>query len=205
MRLDSIRARLLAAAALWLTLALLVSWWIIGAVLTQFVTDRFDAEAAAIVDTVIAGVEMAADGTVTVARPPTDPRLAMPLSLWAWQLQTADGRVVARAPSLLDLYLDPPKGLMTGGVITGGAGSGPEGEPLRVMRRPFTLADSASHLAVTVTAPQAEIDAAVARVRRPLAVALIVLGRSTQCHFFCLWRGQSPICLLIHTRRAIGW
>ena len=29
MRLDSIRARLLAAAALWLTLALLVSWWII--------------------------------------------------------------------------------------------------------------------------------------------------------------------------------
>lgn len=171
MRLDSIRARLLAAAALWLTLALLVSWWIIGAVLTRFVTDRFDAEAAAIVDTVIAGVEVAGDGTVTVARPPTDPRLAMPLSLWAWQLQTADGRVVARAPSLLDLYLDPPTGL-----VTGGAGIGPEGEPLRVMRRPFTLAGSDSQLAVTVTAPQAEIDTAVARVRRPLVAALIVLG-----------------------------
>ena len=45
---DSIRARLLAAAALWLTLALLGAWWVIGGVLTGFVTDRFDAEAAAI-------------------------------------------------------------------------------------------------------------------------------------------------------------
>ncbi|PZO64996.1 MAG: sensor histidine kinase, partial [Pelagerythrobacter marensis] len=168
---DSIRARLLAAAALWLTLALLGAWWVIGGVLTGFVTDRFDAEAAAIAETVIAGTEVDAAGRVTLARPPTDPRLEMPLSLWAWQLQGPDGAVIARAGSLLDLYLQPPQGF-----FSGGAGLGPEGEGLRVMRRAFTLPGLDGPLSVTVTAPQDEIDAALARVLRPLALALAVLG-----------------------------
>ncbi|HMM08337.1 MAG TPA: hypothetical protein PKA35_04355, partial [Paracoccus solventivorans] len=61
MMLDSIRARLLAAAALWLTLVLLAAWWFIGGVLERFVTERFDAEAAVIAETLIAGVEPGAD------------------------------------------------------------------------------------------------------------------------------------------------
>lgn len=81
-RLDSIRARLLAAAALWLTLALLGAWWVIGGVLDRFVTERFDVEAAAIAETVIAGTEVGADGTPALDRPPTDPRLSQPLSLY---------------------------------------------------------------------------------------------------------------------------
>ena len=90
-RRDSIRARLLLAAALWLTLALLGAWWVIGGVLDRFVTDRFDAEAQAIADTVIGGTEVDASGRVTLPRPPTDPRLALPLSPWrgSWTPPTA--------------------------------------------------------------------------------------------------------------------
>ena len=68
-RLDSIRARLLAAAALWLTLALLGAWWIIGGVLERFVTERFDAEAAAIVEMCAgAGRPQDAAGHITAGR-----------------------------------------------------------------------------------------------------------------------------------------
>lgn len=169
--LDSIRARLLAAAALWLTLALLGAWWVIGGVLDRFVTERFDAEAAAIAETVIAGTEVGVDGTPALVRPPTDPRLSQPLSLYGWQLETEAGAMLARSGSLLDLRLAAPPGIYNGGV-----GAGPEGEPLRVMRRLFTLPGAGEALAVIVTVPRSEIDAALFRVRQPLALSLIVLG-----------------------------
>ena len=170
-RSDSIRARLLVAAALWLGLALFGAWWVIGGVLDRFVTDRFDAEAQAVADTVIGGTETDAAGRITLPRPPTDPRFSLPLSAFSWQLDTADGAPIARAPSLLDLRLAPPLA-----EFTGGTGTGAEGEPLRVLRRVFTVPGAATPLAVTVTTPQDDIDAALSRVRRPLAIALIVLG-----------------------------
>ncbi|HHW35493.1 MAG TPA: sensor histidine kinase, partial [Paracoccus solventivorans] len=146
MMLDSIRARLLAAAALWLTLVLLAAWWFIGGVLERFVTERFDAEAAVIAETLIAGVEPGADAApalVEVTRPPADPRLSLPLSLWSWQLETADGDFIARSPSLLDLALEAPPGS-----YAGQPGTGPDGEALRVMRRVFTLPGVEPPLAV---------------------------------------------------------
>lgn len=180
MMLDSIRARLLAAAALWLTLVLLAAWWFIGGVLERFVTERFDAEAAVIAETLIAGVEPgtgvgpgadAAPALVEITRPPADPRLSLPLSLWSWQLETADGAFIARSPSLLDLRLEAPPGS-----YAGQPGTGPDGEALRVMRRVFTLPGVEPPLAVVVTVPRAEIDAAMSLVRPPLALALVVLG-----------------------------
>jgi len=170
-RFDSIRARLLAAAAVWLTLALLAAWWVIGGVLDRFVTERFDAEASAVVETIIAGVEIGDDGTPALVRPPTDPRLSMPLSGYAWQLETDAGSVLARSASLLDLRL-----AAAAGSYEGSAGTGTDDEPLRVMRRTFTVPGGDQPLAVVVTVPQAEIDAALSRVRQPLALSLIVLG-----------------------------
>lgn len=169
--LDSIRARLLAAAALWLTLALLGAWWVIGGVLDRFVTERFDAEAAAVAETVIAGTEAGPDGTPALVRPPTDPRLSQPLSLHSWQLETEGGALVARSGSLLDLRLQAPPGS-----YAGATGTGPDAEPLRVMRRTFTVPGAAGPLAVVVTVPRAPIDEALSRVRRPLALSLVVLG-----------------------------
>ncbi|WP_223252221.1 hypothetical protein [Paracoccus mutanolyticus] len=94
----------------------------------------------------------------------------MPLSGWFWQL-AQDGTVVAKSPSLFDNVLETPQA-----DFTGGPGTGPGGEPLRVTRHAFTLPGSQSALAVTITAPRAEIDASMARLRRPLAISLGVLG-----------------------------
>lgn len=171
MRAQSIRARLLAAAALWLSLALIAAWLAIGALLRGFVEDRFDAELSAAAETLIAGASL--DGNApTVTQTPDDPRFAMPLSGWFWQLSDGSGAPIARSASLLDLRLEAPPG----GAGTVGAGTGPDGEGLRVMVRPFTLPEGDAPLTAVVTAPQAEIDAALSRIRQPLALSLAVLG-----------------------------
>lgn len=167
---DSIRARLIGLGAALTVAALAAGYLAIAAILEDFITGRFDAETEAVADALIAGAAVDADGRLLAGPEPADPRFQIPLSGWFWQL-TQDGRVSAKSPSLFDNVLNPPEA-----DFQGGPGLGPDGEALRVTRHRFTLPDSDSALAVTVTAPRAEIDASLSRLRRPLAVSLSVLG-----------------------------
>ncbi len=167
---DSIRARLIALAMALTGVALVAGYLAISAILEDFIADRFDAETAAVADTLIAGASIDDSGRLTAGPAPSDPRFQFPLSGWFWQL-SQDGRAVAKSPSLFDNVLNPPDA-----DFSGGPGIGPDGAALRVSHFRFTLPDSDRALAVTVTAPQAEIDAAMARLRQPLAVSLAVLG-----------------------------
>ncbi|MFT4013105.1 MAG: sensor histidine kinase [Paracoccus sp. (in: a-proteobacteria)] len=168
---DSIRARLIALAAVLIGVALVAGYLAIAAILDRFITDRFDAEADAVADALIAGATIDGAGRLVAGPAPADPRFGMPLSGWFWQLSQG-GAVVAKSESLFDNVLNPPDA-----DFTGGAGLGPGGEALRVTRHAFTLPDAgAATLAVTVTSPRAEIDASLKRLRRPLAVSLAVLG-----------------------------
>ena len=58
----SIRGRLLLLAAAWLGAALLAAFLFISALLEDFVTDRFDAEAASLADALLAAVETDEEG-----------------------------------------------------------------------------------------------------------------------------------------------
>lgn len=167
---DSIRARLIGLAAVLIGVALVAGYLAIAAILDRFITDRFDAEIEAVSDALIAGASVDEAGHLISGPAPTDPRFALPLSGWFWQL-AQDGEVVAKSDSLFDNVLSPPEQDFSGGL-----GWGPGGEALRVSRHGFTLPDSKSALSVVVTAPQSEIDASMARLRRPLAVSLAILG-----------------------------
>ncbi|QIR84562.1 HAMP domain-containing sensor histidine kinase [Paracoccus sp. AK26] len=166
----SIRGRLLLLAAVWLGAALLAAFLFISSLLEDFVTDRFDAEAAAIADGLIASVETDDGGRIELDDAPTDPRFGLPFSGWYWQVE-ADDSVIARSASLLDGSLQGPVGN-----ITGGRGVGADGAALRVLRRQATLPDSNSRIAVTVTAPRGQIDDSLRQISRPLGLALAVLG-----------------------------
>ncbi|MFC3167525.1 ATP-binding protein [Paracoccus fontiphilus] len=166
----SIRGRLLLLAAVWLGAALLAAFLFISALLEDFVTDRFDAEAGAFADALIASVEVGEDGRIELDDPPADPRFGLPLTGWYWQV-AADGAVIARSGSLLDGRLQGPAG-----DFAGGAGLGADNAPLRVLRRQASLPDSDAQIAVTVTVPRQQIDNSLRQIRRPLAVALAVLG-----------------------------
>ena len=167
---DSIRARLIGLAMMLTGMALVAGYLVISTLLEDFITGRFDAETAAVADALIAGATIGDQGQLEAGPAPSDPRFQIPLSGWFWQL-SQDGRVMAKSPSLFDNVLRPPEGN-----FTGGPGTGPADEPLRVTHYGFTLPDSDAALAVTVTAPGAEIDAAMARLRRPLMFSLIALG-----------------------------
>ncbi|MCZ0961712.1 ATP-binding protein [Paracoccus benzoatiresistens] len=166
----SIRGRLLLLAAAWLGAALLAAFLFISALLEDFVTDRFDAEAAALADALIASAEVEEDGRVELDDPPADPRFDLPLTGWYWQVQAGDA-VIARSGSLLDGRLQGPAG-----DFAGGRGTGADGAPLRVLRRQVSLPDSDAPVAVTVTAPRAQIDDSLRQISRPLGIALAVLG-----------------------------
>lgn len=167
----SIRGRLLWLSALWLVAALVAAYLIIGGVLHRFVTDRFDAELAAVTDALMVGTGADVSGLAQLVDVPTDPRFSRPLSGWYWQL-AADGTPFALSESLYET----PLAQAATGDMTGAPATGPDGATLRATQHAFTVPGSAEALVVTVTAPQAEIDAALLAVRRPLALTLAVLG-----------------------------
>lgn len=168
--IGSIRGRLLLLAAAWLGAALLAAFLFISALLEDVVTDRFDAEAAALADALTATLEVEDDGRIELEDPPADPRFALPLSGWYWQAQTGE-TVIARSPSLLDGRLQGPAG-----EAQGAAGRGADGAALRVLRRQVTLPGSAGPVTLIVTVPRAQIASSLAQIRGPLGAALAVLG-----------------------------
>jgi signal transduction histidine kinase len=165
MRFRSIRARMLAWSAALTIGALVVAWFALSTVLTDFVNRRLQADLAAAARGVMAAAGWDATGAFAVVPPPPDPRFERPLSGWYWQV--SDGAaVLARAPSLI-----------TGNLGADGAGrTGPDGAALvsHVVR--FTAPGDGRGLIVTVTLPAAEAVAELAAIRRPLALALAVLG-----------------------------
>lgn len=165
----SIRGRLLLLAAVWLSAALLAAFLLIAHLLQDFVTDRFDAESLAIVDSLIGQLEVA-DGRVELNDTALDTRYSLPLSGWYWQI-SADGAAVARSASLLDGRLTGPAG-----DLTGGSGRDADGAGLRVLRRELTIPESDALIAVTVTAPRNQIRDSLRLIVRPLGAALAVLG-----------------------------
>jgi signal transduction histidine kinase len=157
MTLGSIRARMLAWSA-GLTLgALVLAWVALSAVLADFVNRRLDAELTAAARGVMAAAEWDAAGAFAVLPPPADARFDRPLSGWYWQVSDGAG-VLARSPSL----------------VTGKLG--PDGAALVAHVAAFTAPGDGRRLTVTVTLPAAEAAAELAAIRRPLALALAVLG-----------------------------
>lgn len=160
---NSIRGRLIWLSAGWLAAALIAAYLVIGGMLKQFVTARFDAEIAAVADVLMAGTQADARGLAQIVDLPTDPRFSRPLSGWYWQI-AADDEVFAASDSLYGEGLGP-------------AGTtGPDGAALRPVERRYTVPGSDEALSLYVTAPQTEIEAALSAVRRPLALSLALLG-----------------------------
>ncbi|HLT19026.1 MAG TPA: HAMP domain-containing sensor histidine kinase [Thermomicrobiales bacterium] len=170
----SLRFRLLAGAAIWVTLALLLT----GAVLLLLFR-------ASVERSTIAGMEASLERLVSTMVPGTepvvpedplaDPRYAKPYGGLYWQIEGREGVPVARSRSLWDHVLPTGEGIGTGGLRTV---PGPDGQTLAALTRPVEFATPAGPAGyrVTLAEDRSILDQTIGDFGADMALALLVLG-----------------------------
>ena len=92
-RFDSLAARLIAAAAIWTLLGLLVGGYALSGLFRSAVEADFDSRLRADLDEMIAAAEPNAEGALSLQGRFADPRFERVYSGWYWQI-TPEGRVI---------------------------------------------------------------------------------------------------------------
>ncbi|TPE47697.1 sensor histidine kinase [Amaricoccus solimangrovi] len=157
----SIRLRLLLAGAAAILAALALAAVGLRVLFERHVERRAYAEMLVDLDQLAAGLSRAPDGSVTVTRPPSDPRFARPLSGSYWQVETDTGGP-SRSRSLWDGALDLPDPAPPPGTPREDALEGPGGATLLLLERTLTLAEGGgvSRVRTAVALDRSEVRAA---------------------------------------------
>ncbi len=190
MRLDSLAFRLTAAAAVWLVVVMVVGGVALSTLFRQSVEATFDGHLEAILDSLIATVEVGEGGTLILTRPVSDPRFQRVYSGWYWQIRVFRGgtplpvgrkQSSLRSRSLFDQALlapsrdlreqDPPLDqLLTDRAF------GPEAQPLRVIERLVLVQGMRAPISFAVAADTSNLDEQVGEFTGLLTGALLVMG-----------------------------
>ena len=172
----SLRLRLALAGALAILFALGLAALGLAQLFGAHVERRAVAEMSVQLDQVIAGLERGPDGQLELARPPADPRFAVPYGGLYWQIEEA-GRL-GRSRSLWDAALDLPADTLGDGAVHVHRLTGPEGSDLLVLERsvamPARLGGGAVRAAVAMEA--SELLAARRAFMADLAPYLVLLA-----------------------------
>jgi signal transduction histidine kinase len=140
--------------------------------------NKFDAFLNAYQQQLIAGAELASDGSLRLSMVPADPRFGLPFSGWYWQV-SAGGRTLGQSgsagpledPRLPVLRLPPTIPSDSGFTVTG-----PGDVELRVVSREVRLPGATDGFQAVVAGPQLEIDQEVLAFGVQVGVALAALG-----------------------------
>ena len=136
MRRNSLAFRLVASAAVWCALWLSAGGYALSALFGTTVERNFDARLGVLLEGLVAGSELNADGDLELRLQLGEPRFEQPLSGWYWQVEDR-GKVLRRSPSLWDAQL--PVSLASGRLLTARDVAGPDGQPLRLLIRAISL------------------------------------------------------------------
>ncbi|MCB1519753.1 MAG: HAMP domain-containing histidine kinase [Hyphomicrobiaceae bacterium] len=172
----SIRLRLVAAALLTIFMALSAAGTALVLLFEHHVERRVVADLEADMGQLLAGLSVAGDGKITLARRPAEPLYAQPFSGTYWQIEAA-GIIAERSRSLWDekisMPVDDPGGGIHEHVVIG-----PQGRPLVAVERAVRVETQSGVLAVRIVVAQdrAATMAAVESFLREIAWMLLVLG-----------------------------
>lgn len=174
----SLRFRLLLAAAVSITLALIAAGVGLSTLFERHVTRHQEARLAQSLDQILGNLELDAEGRIRLSGTPADPRFEIPLSGLYWQIQDDGHPTLLRSRSLWDQKLNLPGDDLPDGVLHRHDLGGPAGQSLLVLERRvlFQPESEARPLRVAVALDRRELAAA----RRDFAVDmlpyLVVLG-----------------------------
>lgn len=175
MTVNSLRFRLVAGAALWVSVALVAVGFVLAGLFRDHVENSFEHQLALQLDRLAAVSEVAPGGTVKLRKLLADPRFEMPYSGWYWQIAGANGPL-ARSRSLWDQVLAIAPGTEPDAAPQRYTLVGPKGQIVWGLRRTVTLPGSGQVYQIAVAADVGELERAIARFNSVLAVSLLVLG-----------------------------
>jgi signal transduction histidine kinase len=171
----SLTARLTLVAALGALPVLIVAGGSLLWLFADRIERRFDAFLAAYQQQLIAGAEIAQDGSLRLSAKPADPHFELPFSGWYWQIRAGD-RVLAQSASAGPLQGGGLGGLAIPGRSAAADLAGPGNVRLRAVSREVRLPGTDEGVQVVVAGPHAEIDQEVYAFGIQLALALGGLG-----------------------------
>ena len=160
---------------------------------------NFDARLEAVMNGLLANIEVDARGRPWLRSRLADPRFALPMSGWYWRIAPADGagpRLASK--SLLDLDLSPPPG-----AARDAAGvahfylEGPQGLRLRALEQQYTLFGGKRPYSILVAGNFDELRAEMSAFTSALVIILAVLGLALALAIFVQVRyGLRPLVAL---------
>ncbi|MCC6847008.1 MAG: sensor histidine kinase [Deltaproteobacteria bacterium] len=169
MRPRSLRGRLIVATSAWFAVAFVIGGVALSLAFRRSAEAAFAARLDSMLLAVIAAIDVSPSAPLRLARPIPEPAFDRPYSGWYWQVGDGSERVTSR--SLWDATLPTDRAAPRGARI-----SGPRGEGLRIVTRGLRYPERPDPIAVTVAAPEAELEREIARFDRFLAGALATLA-----------------------------
>jgi signal transduction histidine kinase len=174
---QSLRLRLLAAAAIAMIVALTGSGLVLANLFERHVEAREYAELRNHQNQIIAAVMIAADGQFNLSNAPADPRFVTPNGGLYWQIELPGG-LKHRSRSLWETELVLPADDLVDGTVHHHIIAGPNNSTLLAIERGVTVGPEASPvmLRLTVAVDRRDLDTAAADFRDVLIKSLGVLG-----------------------------
>ncbi len=166
MTFNSLAFRLIAGAALWSGVALVVGGVLLAANFRDAVERNFDDRLIVAWEGLVALLEVQPDGSLVINGPMADPRFQQPFSGWYWQISAGGGHI--RSRSLWDELLQPPEGVQSDSYTRINA-EGPDNQILRLIARSVRLPGSDQPYTLLVAADRNEISRQISRFNTLLA------------------------------------
>jgi len=186
LRTDSLAFRLVASAAVWSILGLVVGGLVLSGIFRSSVEDAFDDQMDFYLEGLIAAAESDAPGHVALEARFADPSFERVFSGWYWQIETDPPRAVEfsqRSRSLWDQVIAPTVLTRAKTGEMWGFADGPDQQHLRVLRRrialPATLPNGKREsrpFLFTVAGDLSESEADIARFNETLIWSFAALG-----------------------------
>ncbi|MFM8748371.1 MAG: sensor histidine kinase [Aestuariivirga sp.] len=171
MRPSSLSRRLILSSALVSIVLLAATGLLLASLFAAALERNFDERLRAVMDGVLANLEVTVDGAPKLTGALADPRFGLPLSGWYWQVTPVDAGKDLASASLLEQRLVVPDG---GGGAFFLADS--NGVTLRAIAQVFTLPGSNREFSVLVAGNYDALRAEEKAFSRALALSLLLLG-----------------------------
>jgi signal transduction histidine kinase len=177
----SLAARLFLTSAAISVILLVAAAFLLSNLFQAAVERNFDARLRAVLDSLLANVEFAADGSPGMQGQLADARFALPLSGWYWQVTPPKGRELRdlASGSLLEQRLVPAESDLldrSGEGIASFYMTDSSGVQLRVIEQRFKLFGGDDEFSFLVAGNFDELKDEIGAFRRALVIVLVLLG-----------------------------